>query len=158
VRHRKTWDGVDGATEGTTKCRDRQVCLPGRLVGLTYLPFTVRSMPRTPATCQALTIGHLAKRWGISRHHVRQIIQDGHLEDVFAIPSAGRYGAVTKIPLASVIRAETDDWVVARRRTEPARPKTPRRRNGSGPALQQFPKFRASSGSPASGSDEGTPD
>jgi hypothetical protein len=129
-----------------------------RLCGILAPLFPLDTMPRTSTTCQALTIGNLAKRWGISRDHVRQIIEDGHLEGVFSIPSAGRYGAVTKIPLASVVQAETDDWVVERKKTEYARPKAPRRRDDSGPALKHFPKLRASPEQPASGSDEVAPD
>src|SRR5262245_50795361 len=99
-------------------------------------------MPRTAITCQALTIGQLAKRWGIGRNHVRQLVDDGHLAGVFTIPSAGRYGAVTKIPLAAVIQAETEDWASVPKAKNKARPKPPREKDGNGPALKHFPKLQ----------------
>lgn len=111
-------------------------------------------MPRAPTPCQTLTVGQLAKRWGISRDHVRQLIEGGHLGGVFSIPSAGRYGSVTKIPLDSVLQAETDNWAVTPKKPERARPKSSRRRDDSGPAFRHFPKLRASLELPASGSDE----
>ncbi len=110
-------------------------------------------MPRKPTNCQAVTIGQLAKRWGISRDHVRQLLSDGCLPGVFTIPSAGRYGAVTKIPLASVVQAETEDWAAAREKTPRARPRPSRRGDDPGPAFRHFPKLRATHEQPASGSD-----
>lgn len=109
-------------------------------------------MPRPKTTCQALTVGQVAKRWGISRDHVQQLINDGCLPGVFTIPSAGRYGTVTKVPLASVIQAETELWARTPETTERARPKPSRRRDDSDPALKHFPKLRASLETPASGS------
>ena len=46
---------------------------------------------RTRTTCLSMTIGQLAKRWGIGRAHVRQLLDSGCLAGVFTIPS----GAVT---------------------------------------------------------------
>jgi hypothetical protein len=111
-------------------------------------------MPRPQAQCQTLTLGQLAKRWGISRDHVRQLIEDGHLGGVFRVPSAGRYGAVTKIPLDSVLKAETENWAVTLKKPERARPRSSRRKDEPGPAFRHFPKLRrASLEQPASGSD-----
>ena len=115
-------------------------------------------MPRPQAQRQTLTIGQLAKRWGISRHHVRQLIEDGHLGGVFCVPSAGRYGAVTKIPLDSVLKAETENWAVTLKKPERARPRSSRRKDEPGPAFRHFPKLRASLEQPASGSDGAAPD
>jgi excisionase family DNA binding protein len=100
-------------------------------------------MPRTAASRETLTMGQLARRWGISRDHVRQLVASGSLPGVFTIPSAGRYGAAIKIPLASVIQAETTDWSLVPQREGEARPKRPQRRSNSGPALKHFPKLRA---------------
>ena len=110
-------------------------------------------MPRPQAQRLTLTIGQLAKRWGISCHHVRQLIEDGHLGGVFCVPSAGRYGAVTKIPLDSVLKAETENWAVTPKKPERARPRPSRRGGDPGPALRHFPKLAASP-APASGSPE----
>jgi excisionase family DNA binding protein len=115
-------------------------------------------MPRTTTTCQTLTIGQLARRWGISRDHVRQIIQDGHLRGVFSIPSAGRYGAVVKIPLDSVLQAETENWAVTPKKGGRVRPRRSPQRDDPGPAFKHFPKLRATLGQPASGSDEAAQD
>ncbi len=114
-------------------------------------------MPRTAITCQALTIGQLAKRWGIGRAHVRQLIDGGHLAGVFTIPSAGRYGAVTKIPLASVIQVEMEDWASVPESKNKARPKPPRKKDSSGPTLKHFPKLQATL-EPASECHEAAPD
>lgn len=95
-------------------------------------------MPRSKEDCQTLTVGQLARRWGISRDHVRQIIDEGRLPGVFRIPSAGRYGEAVKIPLASVVKAETEDWAVAPESSK-AGPKRRPRKGDSGPALRHFP-------------------
>jgi hypothetical protein len=92
-------------------------------------------MPRTKAECQALTAGQLALRWGISRDHARQLILNGHVPGAFTIPSAGRYGAVLKVPLAMVIQVETEEWAIIPDPLRTARPKPPSHRRGnSGPA------------------------
>lgn len=113
-------------------------------------------MPRDSTRCQALTIGQVARRWGVSAARVHRLIADGHLAGVFRIPSAGCYGAVLKIPLASVLQAENEDWVLLAAHGERARPKAARRKNGSGPALKHFPKLRASP-EPASECPEAVP-
>jgi hypothetical protein len=103
-------------------------------------------MPLTKTERRSLTLGQLARRWGLSRDHARQLVLDGHLPGAFTIPSAGRYGAVLKIPLASIIQVESD-WAVIFEKIRTARPKPPSRRNSdSGPALKHFPKLAASLG------------
>jgi hypothetical protein len=106
-------------------------------------------MPRNRVACGTLTVGQLARRWGVSVDRVRQLVLTGQLPGAFAIPSAGRYGATLKIPLATVIQVETEDWAVL---PQPqAGPKPGRRRGDAGPALKHFPKL-ATSPEPASGS------
>jgi hypothetical protein len=100
-------------------------------------------MPRSKTNCETLTIGQLARRWGISRDHARQLVDAGYLPGAFKIPSAGRYGATVKIPLASVIQAETEDWLLMPVGKTTAKPKPLRRGGDSGPALRHFPKLRA---------------
>jgi hypothetical protein len=108
-------------------------------------------MPRPQPQCQTLTIGQLAKRWGVSADRVRKLVLGGQLPGAFTIPSAGRYGATVKVPLATVLQVEAD-WAVAPAK-QAARPKRPRRGDDSGPAFRHFPKLRASLEQPASGSD-----
>lgn len=69
-------------------------------------------MSRAGTPCLTLTIGQLAKRWGVSAARIRQLVEAGQLPGAFQIPSAGRYGAVTKIPLAIVMEVETEGWVL----------------------------------------------
>jgi hypothetical protein len=106
-------------------------------------------MPRSLTTCQALTLGQLAKRWAVSIDRVRQLVLAGHLPGSFTIPSAGRYGATIKVPLATVLQVEAEDWAVVPQGNR-ARPKRHRQNDDSGPALKHFPKL-ATSPEPASG-------
>jgi excisionase family DNA binding protein len=114
-------------------------------------------MPRRKTACETMTVGQLARRWGISRDHVRRLIDDGCLAGAFTIPSTGRYGATVKIPLTSILQAETESWVMAPAQAERARPKSARRGDDPGPAFRHFPKLRTNLEQPASGSDEGVP-
>src|SRR5262249_30212442 len=93
------------------------------------------SMPRSQTHCQALTIGQLARRWGVSPDRVRELVESGLLPGAFSIPSAGRYGATLKVPLTTVLQVETEDWAVVPQPKQPG-PKPRRRRSGSGPALR----------------------
>jgi hypothetical protein len=86
-----------------------------------------------------MTVGQLAHRWGISTDRVRQLVQSGQLPGAFTIPSAGRYAATLKIPLATVIQAE-EDWAIV---AQQARQKPRRRRGDAGPALRHFPNLAA---------------
>lgn len=63
---------------------------------------------RTQRTkCESLTCGELARRWGVSVTRVHQLIEAGDLPDVFEIPAAGAFKRIVKIPMTSVLRAET---------------------------------------------------
>jgi hypothetical protein len=108
-------------------------------------------MPRAATSCQSLSVGQLARRWGVSADRVRKLVSSGQLPGAFTIPSAGRYGAAVKVPLATVLQVE-EGWAVAPPK-QAARPKRPRRGGDSGPAFRHFPKLRASLEQPASGSD-----
>src|SRR4051812_13948053 len=112
-------------------------------------------MPRPATACQTLTIGQLAKRWGVSADRVRQLARSGQLAGAFTIPSAGRYGATLKIPLETVLRLETEDWAVTPRSGQSG-PRPPRRKAASGPALKHFPGLAATS-APAPGSGAAAP-
>jgi hypothetical protein len=144
-------------------CREGPPSWPAKLsrwsVALCYSPVDGRNqhvgppMPRPSSQTEALTIGQLARRWGVSAARVRSLVSSGQLPGAFTIPSAGRYGATVKVPLATVIQLETQDWSVVPE-NQGARPKPPRRKDDSGPAFRHFPKLRASLEQPASGSDE----
>ena len=108
-------------------------------------------MPRAATSCQSLSVGQLARRWGVSADRVRKLVSTGLLPGAFTIPSAGRYRATVKVPLATVLLVE-EGWAVAPAK-QAARPKRPRRGGDSGPAFRHFPKLRASLEQPASGSD-----
>src|SRR5438128_672178 len=106
-------------------------------------------MARTKTQCEALTVGQLS-RWGVSAERVRHLIASGQLPGAFVIPAAGRYGQTVKVPLATVVQAETEDWAIIPK-TDKAGAKPRRPRGDSAPALKHFPKLAASPG-PASGS------
>jgi hypothetical protein len=114
-------------------------------------------MARTQTSCMALTVGQLARRWGVSADRVRQLIRSGHLPGVFTIPSAGRYGATVKVLLASVVRLETEGWALTPEAKGRVRTKASTRSDKSGPAFRHFLKLRASPEQPASGSGGGAP-
>ena len=63
-------------------------------------------MGRTPTKPESLSIGQLAKRWGVAPERIRSLIESGVLPNVFEIPSSGRYGTTVRIPWASVLEAE----------------------------------------------------
>lgn len=62
--------------------------------------------------CESLTCGELARRWGVSVTRVHQLIEAGDLPDVFEIPAAGTFKRIIKIPMASILRAETT-WSIS---------------------------------------------
>src|SRR6516165_3445345 len=99
------------------------------------------AMPSTKTNCEFLTVGQLAKRWGVGPARVHQLVQEGHLRS-FRIPSSGRYGKTIKIALDSVHRLENEEWVFVLKKSRKAGPK----RQGMstfGPALRHFPKLTA---------------
>lgn len=114
-------------------------------------------MPRAKTHLEFLTVGQVAKRWGVSPSRIHQLINCGLIPGVFRIPSSGRYGETIKIPFSSVLRLENDQWAIVSEPTLVAEPKPRRRGNDSGPALRHFPKLRANH-EPASGSPEAAQD
>ena len=95
-------------------------------------------MPDEKSKCGALTIGQLAKRWGISPDRARGLVETGQLPGAFVIPSVGRYGATLKIPLSSVLQVE-QDWIVVPEHAAAPRRRPGRYRGGSPPKLKHFP-------------------
>ena len=94
-------------------------------------------MTRTRSEPTALTIGQLAKRWAVAPTRVRQLVEAGHLEGVFRIPSAGKYGETVKIPLDSIIQTE-QAWALV---PSTAHRRKRRRRPNSAAAFEHFPEF-----------------
>ena len=68
-------------------------------------------MPRSRVSCEALSPGQLARRWGLAVDRVRRLIESGRLPGAFKVPAAGRYGEAIRIPLASIVQAE-QEWAI----------------------------------------------
>lgn len=63
-------------------------------------------MPRDTVEVQTFSVGQLARRWRVDRARVHALIRAGKLE-AFTLPSAGRFGAVLRVPVAAVVTLET---------------------------------------------------
>lgn len=100
-------------------------------------------MQRQRVQAETLTVGQLAKRWSVSTDRVHSRIRAGLLTGAFRIPSVGRYGATTKIPIVAVLLVEQDWCIVPAELTSPKR-KPPRSRGGSLPVLRHFPELQVS--------------
>lgn len=98
-------------------------------------------MPRHEIHPEALTIGQLGKRWNVSAQRVRSLVEAGLLPGTFRIPSAGRFGATTKIPLSSVIHVEAA-WSIS---PAGSQSQVARRRHAFAgtPSLKHFPELDA---------------
>lgn len=99
-------------------------------------------MSRPKIHCETLTIGQLARRWGIGRDHARGLVDHNAIRGAFTIPSAGRYGEAVRIPLESVLLAEKE-W--AKSPQDHPFVKRPRwtQENGHSPKLKHFPELQA---------------
>lgn len=96
-------------------------------------------MPRNPQTRDALTVGQLAQRWGVSAARIQQLAAGSKLPGAFTIPSAGRFGQALRIPKTTVLAVEAA-WEVA---PAPDLAKRPRLRPSGEPALRHFPELAA---------------
>ena len=94
-----------------------------------------------------MTIGLVAKRWGVSRGRVQSLVDAGDLRGAFLIPSSGRYGETLKIPYESVLEAESE-WSVNPAGRPQKRKQRPRTHEGSRPSLKHFPELDVSPESP----------
>ena len=97
-------------------------------------------MPRDKVGPEALTIGQLAARWGVGPERVRALVDSDLLADSFEIPSAGRYGATVKIPLATIRDAEAK-WRLSNKTISAQSCAPPRRRDNRRVALKHFPNL-----------------
>ena len=100
-------------------------------------------MPRQHTKRSALTVGQVAAHWGVSVDRVRALIDCGEIQNVFVIPSSGRYGETTKIPHKSVLEAEAK-WLIQGNGARPKPPRTARRQNGSPGPFKHFPELDVS--------------
>jgi len=101
----------------------------------------MKNMNRKSNTPAALTIGQLAKRWGVSTKRIHQLTADRLLPGAFRIPSAGQFGNTIKIPVYIIEKAEAD-WALAPT-LSPAQRKT-RARKKACPDLKHFPELAVS--------------
>lgn len=65
-------------------------------------------MARSATQRGALSIGQLARRWGLGADRVRRLVDNGLLPGSFRVPSAGKYGEAIRIPLSVILQAEKD--------------------------------------------------
>lgn len=95
-------------------------------------------MSHSKTTVAALSVGQLARRWAVSAARIRQLVRDGHLAEAFTIPASGRYGAIVKIPLSTVLAVEKAWAVVPPQDGETVR-RTPRGRGRPPLDFRHFP-------------------
>ena len=101
-------------------------------------------MARPKTQPEALTVGQLASRWNVSPDRVRSLVDNGRLPGAFQIPSAGRYGATIKIPLAVIIEAE-QHWAVVPAFGSAGRTAALRRNHDRRVVLKHFPHLNGAS-------------
>jgi len=106
-------------------------------------PSEVTAMARSATQRGALSVGQLARRWGLGADRVRRLVESGLLPGSFTVPSAGRYGEAVRIPLSAILQAE-EDWAVAPSDDDTMRRKRRGRRRQSSPTLENFPELPAS--------------
>lgn len=94
-------------------------------------------MKRRATQADTLTVGQLARRWGVGNDRIRRMIQAGILKGSFEIPSVGRYRSAIKIPRSVIERAERD-WGIGPRPNS-IRPR--QRPSRTGPALKHLPEL-----------------
>ncbi len=87
-----------------------------------------------------MTIGQIAKRWGVSRGRVQSLVDDGKLCGVFVIPSSGRYGETMKIPYEAVVEAE-EGWAVHAQAKNGGQKRPPKKQNVSSTQFKHFPEL-----------------
>jgi hypothetical protein len=71
-----------------------------------------------------LTVSQLAKRWHVDQARIHALVRAGFFPGAFRIPSAGRFGETTKIPLADVLEAQKN-WAI-----QPIETKRPKKTRG----------------------------
>lgn len=97
-------------------------------------------MRRSETQRGALSMGQLARQWGLGVDRVRRLVETGLLPGSFKIPSAGKYGEAIRIRLSTVIQVE-QEWVIPEHGQE-LMDKCPRpRQRGRLSSLTHFPEL-----------------
>ena len=100
----------------------------------------VVAMARSATQRGTLSIGQLARRWGLGADRVRRLVESGLLPGSFKVPSAGKYGEAVRIPLSAILQAEKDWAIPDHCQAQTDRPPR-RRRRGSLPELAHLPEL-----------------
>jgi len=93
----------------------------------------------------ALSVGQLARRWGVGVDRVRKLAESGLLPGSFRVPSAGRYGEAVRVPMANVLQAE-QDWTISAEGQERTDRAPRRSRRETPPQLTHFPELNVQPG------------
>ncbi len=99
-----------------------------------------QNMARLAYKTETLSVGQLAKRWGVSPQRIRRMVEDGSLTGAFRIPASGRYRTCIKIPLCTVLEAE-DRWAVIPAKETPRRRLSRNAKSNTSPVLKHFPEL-----------------
>jgi len=93
----------------------------------------------------SLSVGQLARRWGLGVERVKRLVESGSLPGSFRVPSVGKYGEAIRIPLSTVIQAE-QEWAIPEPRHGPTDtlPRGGRRRGHR--SLTHFPELNREPG------------
>jgi len=98
------------------------------------------AMARSATQRGALSIGQLARRWGLGADRVRRLVENGLLPGSFKVPSAGKYGEAVRIPLSTIQQAEKQ-WAISDHGQVQMDRLPRRRRRGSRPKLTHLPEL-----------------
>jgi hypothetical protein len=97
-------------------------------------------MPRPKIQCEAVTLGQLAKRWGIAPKRARKLANQQPILKAFKIPSSGTDGEAVRIPIAAVLNAQ-QEWTLHPEDNPLLERPQRRQRNGHSPKLKHFPEL-----------------
>ena len=87
-----------------------------------------------------LSVGQLARRWGLGVDRVRRLIESGLLPGAFRVPLSGKYGEAIRFPLSTVPKAE-EQWAIPKDSQNRAGTPPRRLRRGGVPELTHFPEL-----------------
>ncbi len=88
---------------------------------------------------KSISVGRLAKRWGIGTERVQAMIRSGLIPGAFSMPSCGRFGQTIRIPLARIYEVEAR-WRLSPQETK-LRQKSPQRQSEGGGSSSHFPEL-----------------
>ena len=102
-------------------------------------------MTRLATQRGSLSVGQLARRWGLGVDRVRRLVESGLLPGSFKVPSAGKYGEAIRIPLSTVLQAE-QDWALPDHHKQRTNGPPRRPRHGGPLKLAHFPELNPEHG------------